>query len=166
MHKKLTFLFLTMILVVSFQLNVFASDIMSVNYLIENAKALDGTQVLIQGEAIGESMQRRNYSWVNVKDSTNAIGIWVKNDDRLVITYFGNYNNIGDSIKITGIFHKACIEHGGEPDIHCEKLLIEKKGYTDIKKVSYEKVILSITLLIVLFISGFAVYNFILRKKS
>ncbi|MHB1483622.1 MAG: DNA-binding protein [Saccharofermentanales bacterium] len=166
MHKKLTIIIAAMLFAFAFNITIFASEITSVNYLIENAKALDGTEVLIQGETIGEPMQRGNYCWINVKDNTNAIGIWIKNEVKSDIIYYGNYKITGDTVKIAGVFNKACIEHGGEPDIHCEKLQIEKIGSINNISVSNKRVILAIGLLIIMLISGFSVYYFILLKKS
>lgn len=160
------FLISMMLLMTLLTVHVAADDMMTINQLIEDAKVLDGRQVTVKGEAIGEIMQRGENSWVNIKDSTNAIGIWMKQADAQKITYYGNYKYTGDSIIIVGVFHRACIEHGGEADIHCEKLLIEKSGYPVVVKISTAKTILAGSLLATMLIALFAVYYFMLRKKS
>lgn len=120
-------LLMTFITILTFRIS--ASDTTEINRLIENAKALDGKEVTIQGEAIGDIMNRGSYSWVNINDGTNVIGVWVKKDDANKISYMGSYKNKGDTIRITGIFHRACAEHGGESDVHSVNFNIEKKGY-------------------------------------
>ena len=38
------------------------------------------------------------------------------------INYTGSYKSSGDKIEVTGIFHRACLEHGGDLDIHAESV--------------------------------------------
>lgn len=166
MRKKLVLFILIMLISNLLSVRIFASDIVQINYLIDNGRLLDGKQVAIQGEAIGETMLRGEYNWVNIKDETNAIGIWMKHSDSEKITFYGNYKQTGDSIKITGIFNKACVEHGGESDIHCETINLVNKGFPVITKVSSNKVALSIILLSVLLVTGFIIYYFVIRKKT
>ena len=93
-------------------------DITEINGLVENAFELDGKQVTVQGEAIGEVLERGEYSWININDTTNAIGIWAKQSDINQIQHYGDYKHKGDIVRITGEFHRACPEHGGDVDIH------------------------------------------------
>ncbi|MDF2484040.1 MAG: hypothetical protein K0R46_208 [Herbinix sp.] len=106
-----------------------AATTVSVNDLIENAKELDGQEVTIQGETIGEAMERGDYSWININDGTNAIGVWISRNDAETVTSYGDYKNIGDMIQITGIFYRACKEHGGEADFHVDTITVIKNGY-------------------------------------
>lgn len=107
-----------------------AATTVSVNELIENAKELDGQKVTIQGETIGEAMERRDYSWININDGTNAIGVWISRSEAEKVTSYGDYKNIGDMIQITGIFYRACKKHGGEADFHADTIAVIKKGYS------------------------------------
>jgi len=50
----------------------------------------------IQGEAIGELLERGKYSFVNLNDGTAAIGIYLKTTDGEIIKSYGNYHKIGD----------------------------------------------------------------------
>jgi hypothetical protein len=90
--------------------------------LINNAKQYDGKTVAYEGEAIGDIMMRGDYAWVNVNDGSNAIGIWLSPTLAKSITYTGRYKSKGDAIEITGIFHRACPEHGGDLDIHAQTI--------------------------------------------
>lgn len=128
-------------------LSVKAADITDINNLIENAKELDGCEVTVQGEAIGESMTRGDYAWVNINDGTNAIGIWLSNNDADKIKYYGNYKYKGDTVKITGVFYRACPEHGGEADLHCSTLKVAEKGYPVYEQFSHEKIVAAVFLL-------------------
>jgi hypothetical protein len=118
-----------------------AEAFIDINELIENAKKLDGEEVVIQGEAIGERMDRGNYSWININDGTNAIGIWLKERDADKVLYYGNYKNIGDTLKITGIFNRACMEHGGEADFHSVSIEIVEEGYQNKEQIASVKII-------------------------
>ena len=135
-----------MIFMFSLSLNVKAEDTVELNYLIENAKQLDGQQVTVQGEAIGERMDRGDYSWVNINDGTNAMGIWISKSDAEEILHYGNYKNKGDIVKITGTFNRACVEHGGEADLHSGVVIIVQEGHIVNEQISTLKIIITIIL--------------------
>lgn len=101
----------------------YAQEISSAE-LIKNAQAYDGKMVVYKGEIIGDVMRRGNYAWVNVLDgeNDNAIGIWTPNVLIKDIGYTGSYKSIGDEVEISGIFHRACLEHGGDLDIHAQTI--------------------------------------------
>lgn len=79
-----------------------------------------------EGEIIGDIMKRGSYTWINVHDDANAVGVWVPAMEMGNVKYSGQYKYTGDIIRVTGTFHRACIEHGGDMDIHAEKLEIVK----------------------------------------
>lgn len=99
----------------------FAQGISSTE-LIDNAKQFDGKTVVYGGEVIGDIMIRGDYAWININDGDNAIGIWINTTLIKDIVYTGSYKSAGDAIEITGIFHRACPEHGGDLDIHAQGL--------------------------------------------
>lgn len=121
---------LIIIFILSFPLTfrVNAESVTSINDLVEKAKALDGQKVTVQGEAVGEPMNRGDYSWVNINDGTNAIGVWLSKSEAAKIKHYGNYKNKGDVVKITGIFNRACKEHGGEADLHADSIELTAEG--------------------------------------
>lgn len=104
-----------------------ASEVTSTD-LIENGLSLDGQTVVYSGEAIGEILRRGDHAWVNVSDGVNAIGIWIDLDMFASITAVGRYGQTGDTLRITGVFHRACQEHGGDLDLHAEQLTVVKTG--------------------------------------
>ncbi len=163
MQKKLRGLILILLPLL---LTVWASalDITPINSLIENAKELDGKEVTVQGEAIGEPLLRGEYCWVNINDGTNAIGIWMTAEDAKSITHYGSYKYKGDTIQVTGTFRRACAEHGGESDIHCKSLSITQAGDIMHYPLSQGKLIAAIILLVLLVTLGLYVYLAKLRK--
>lgn len=142
------FRFLFVILIFGFWIVDFsyAQTAVSSTELIENAKELDGKEVAYQGEAIGEIMARGNYSWANLHDGENAIGIWVPNNFLGLISFTGNYNSRGDWLEARGIFNRACEMHGGDLDIHATGLAKIRDGRQVKHRLVTEKQRLSIIL--------------------
>jgi len=143
-----TFILISLFLAASIHTTAEASTT-DINELIENAKEIDGSKITIQGEAIGERMTRGEYSWININDGTNAIGIWLKNIDADQVTCYGNYKYIGDTIQITGTFYRACAEHGGEADFHVDSIQVIKTGYEVKEQIPAGKIIISISMMMV-----------------
>lgn len=128
MSKIIAAILLVTIIVVS--LPALASPMtVSSTDLIEKAKELDGQEIVFTGEVIGDIMVRGGYTWINVSDGSNAIGIWAENQLVSGITMAGRYKVHGDEVKISGMFHRACPEHGGDLDIHAVKVELMEKGY-------------------------------------
>lgn len=96
--------------------------------LINNAYSLDGQEVIFEGEAIGDKMIRNNFAWINVEDKFNAFGIWLPANMVNTVQFMGNYKTTGDYLRIKGIFHRACRQHGGDMDIHASSIEILKLG--------------------------------------
>jgi hypothetical protein len=95
--------------------------------LIENWSGFDGGQVTVQGEVIGV-MIRENGAWVSIYDNGTAISVWCTAQDARNISFSGDYTHAGDIITVTGTFHVACVEHGGDLDIHADNLTILSTG--------------------------------------
>lgn len=140
MRKILKTCCITLMIIISFTTCAYAAQTKQINQLIEQAKSTDGQTVTVQGEAIGEAMRRGDNTWININDGTNAIGIWISSLDAVKITYYGNYKTRGDTVKITGVFHRACNEHNGEADIHNESLEIIEKGHPTVVNIPYYKI--------------------------
>jgi hypothetical protein len=105
-----------------------ASRGLSSSELIKNAGEYDGKTIIYSGEAIGDIMLRGESAWVNVSDGDNALGIWMSASLAKEINFTGGYKNRGDSLEITGVFHRACPEHGGDLDIHARSMRKLKAG--------------------------------------
>ncbi len=89
----------------------------------------DGETILIQGEAIGESLHAdEGHRWVNLLSDGTAIGVYMTNEDAEKITTFGQHKVFGDSVRVVGVLHRWCPEHAGEFDIHAEEVTIVSEG--------------------------------------
>lgn len=106
----------------------FAAGISS-DELIQNAKEYDGKEVVFQGEVIGDIMKRGKFYWVNISDGKNAIGVFLDAPMPIDIKFTGDYSHIGDTVEVKGIFHRACLKHGGDLDIHAGDMSKIKDGY-------------------------------------
>ena len=139
MQKVLKPIFLAVLFVTCLIVSASAASTIGINDLINKAATYDKQTVTVEGEAIGEILERGDYAWVNINDGTNAIGIWMTESDAKTIKYFGDYKHIGDTLKIMGTFSRNCTEHGGDVDIHCTSLDIVKNGYAVKDKISNTK---------------------------
>lgn len=164
MRKNWRILISILLLLILSTMPCAASDnITKINDLIEQSVLLDNTQVTAQGEVIGEALKRGEYAWININDTTNAIGIWVKKSETDQIQFYGDYKHRGDIVKITGVFHRACPEHGGDVDIHCTDIEIVETGYSIKEQLSACKIIITVSLI---FIAAIIVSIYLKLRKS
>jgi opacity protein-like surface antigen len=98
------------------------------NELVERADKLNKQYVSYQGEVIGDVMRRGRQAVVNVSDGRYAIGVWLASRDADEIRYAGRSGVKGDIVEVVGTFHQACTEHGGDMDIHAERLQLVSSG--------------------------------------
>jgi hypothetical protein len=129
--------------------------------LINNAKEYDKKEVIYSGEVIGDIMKRDEYAWINVSDGDNAIGIWLPFEETKKIEYTGQYRYRGDIVKITGIFNRACPEHGGDLDIHSKSIEVVERGYEIKTNINFYWLLTGI----ILFIIAMTLTLIIYRKK-
>jgi len=125
------------------------SETISSTELINSAKQYDGKEIGYKGEVIGDVMVRGKFAWVNTNDSKNAIGIWLPQALAKEISYTGSYKEKGDIVEAKGIFNRACIEHGGDLDIHASTLQIIQKGEKVEEIISPHKIKVAIAFLII-----------------
>jgi hypothetical protein len=122
--------------------------------LIENAKLLDGKVLTYKGEAITAIMDRGEYSWINVFDGYNAIGVWCTTSSLKDVRFLGDYKHKGDMLEVEGVFNRACPAHKGELDIHALKVNSVEQGYRveehiDTRKIYLAVIIFLLTLLVI-----------------
>jgi len=135
-------------------------ETVQINDLINSSSTYDGRAVTVEAEAIGECLERGDYAWVNVSDGSNAIGIWMTKEEAALITYYGDYRYTGDTLTITGIFSRACKEHGGEPDLHCQSLTVSKIGYAREENITTARILAAV------FFAALGALLFFLHKRS
>lgn len=160
-----TFILLT-VFIFAFSFNVKAQSETRINDLVEKAKELDGSQVIVQGEVIGECLERGEYSWININDGTNAMGVWVKSSDAKQLEFYGDYHHVGDTVRITATFQRACKEHGGEADLH--SITVEKiqSGQKVKENISYLKLITTTILVIIALAIVFVYFKFLKMRND
>ncbi len=143
-----------------------AENITEINKLVSNMNVFDGQVVTIEGETIGETMNRGTPSWINVSDGTNALGIWLPSSEAERITSFGDYKHKGDTVRISGIFSKNSPEHGGDVEIDCSSLEIIKKGHTVDEKFTNAKIITATLLFSIAFMLTYAYFHVVQKTKN
>ncbi|MHB1276530.1 MAG: DNA-binding protein [Candidatus Humimicrobiaceae bacterium] len=131
------------------------------NELIDHAKDYDKKEIVYSGEVIGDIMKRGQNCWINISDGDNAIGIWAEESLAKNIKYKGSYKYTGDEVKVTGIFNKACPEHGGDLDIHAKKIEIIRNGYINKRPVNVYFILIAGILLVIAIVMNLIIF----RKK-
>ena len=116
--------------------------------LLNNTKQYDGKTISYKGEVIGDVMIRGDHAWLHVHDGSIAIGIWVPKTMTENIRYVGNYQIKGDIVEVSGMFHRSCLEHGGDLDIHASEIKKISPGSLVIQPISRKKVYIGIYSLI------------------
>ena len=129
----------------------FAQELSS-SELIKNTKQYDGKIITYSGEVIGDVMLRGNFAWVNIHDGDNALGVWMNAFLASQIKFKGNYKSRGDNLEIVGIFNKACLEHGGDLDIHAQGIRKIANGRLVSERINLDKRNLALILLGALFL--------------
>lgn len=166
MRKTWKVIIVTVITIIFSSFTVLASEnIIPINELIDNGKEYDTKTITVQGEAIGELLERGENSFLNINDGTSAMGIFLRTEDGEMVNCYGDYHNIGDTVKVQGVFHRACDEHGGDMDIHCNSIELVSKGYGRTHKINKWKIISILLLSPCAVIGSINVYR-ILKKSD
>jgi aspartyl/asparaginyl-tRNA synthetase len=139
-----------------------AAPVILAEELLKEAEKYDGKEVIYKGEVIGDIMIRRDCAWINVRDETGAIGIFCPKELVNEIKYAGSYRFTGDIVSVRGTFHHSCPEHGGDMDIHAERINIIQKGKTISHPLESKKVKASIILPAIAFV--LAIVHLVVRR--
>lgn len=130
--------------------SVSCAESISSTELIQNAAQYDNKIVAYEGELIGSELRRGDFAWLNLHDGQNAIGVWATGSQIKDIRYGGNYKMRGDWVRVRGIFHRACVEHGGALDIHADDVVVVRQGGAVSEALDQRKIFLMVFLLGVL----------------
>ncbi len=130
--------------------NQASASTISSSDLINRAKEYDNKEVRYEGEVIGDIMMRGQHAWINLNDGINAIGIWADKAILKDVIYTGNFRFKGDIIGVAGIFHRSCLEHGGDLDIHANSVRKINPGGNIAKGLNFDKLKIVIILASVL----------------
>jgi hypothetical protein len=141
----------------------------SIKDLVNNMADFDGKLVTIEGEVVGDILNRGEYAWITVNDdpysvksleeggdfagiSNVGIGVWIPREEAQKLSYLGGYKNKGDQVRIKGTFHRACHEHGGDTDIHASFLEVVERGHPISHPFQYGKLLVVVILSMVIVI--------------
>jgi hypothetical protein len=131
--------------------------------LIKNMRKYDGKVVTIRGQAVGDGLMRGDFGWVTIDDdpfsnksaeeggalvgmSNISMSVWAPKPDVEQVRFYGGYKNQGDAVRVTGVFHRACPEHGGDTDIHASGFEVIRLGHGIRHSIQYPKLIAVILL--------------------
>jgi len=128
MHQKTLLVIIALLLLLVPSMALAESEGVSSNDLIDHAKDYDGTTVVYEGEVLGDILARGDFAWLAVSDGSNTIGLYVTAAQAKQISVVGGYGKKGDTIRATGVFHRACAEHGGDLDIHTSTVTVLSTG--------------------------------------
>ena len=131
--------------------------------LIEEASALDGQPVTFTGEVVGDIMRRGDYTWLNLSDTVNAMGVWIPTALVGDIHTAGRYAAHGDEVRIQGVFHRACKEHGGDMDIHATQITLLSPAYATPHTVQPVRLVIAALLTLV---AGTLLTRFLLKRRA
>jgi hypothetical protein len=95
---------------------------------VSRARDYDDRNIIVQGEVLGDLMRRGEFVWLNLLDGGVAIGVWAREKDLPPIGYKGGYWAKGDFLRVEGLFHRACPDHGGDLDLHASSIVVVQKG--------------------------------------
>ena len=162
MCEKIKKFLIIIILLYFFMPTKINADTLSINDLIIESKIYNNRIVKVRGESIGEELKRGNYSWININDTTNSIGIYMKKENAKKVKLYGGYNKLGDTIEVEGKYNKSCIEHSGDTDIHAINVKVIKDGIKIEPELPSYKVIIAIGLIMI----SFAVSSILYKKNK
>jgi len=128
MQKKSLLIIIAILLLLTPVAALAESEGVSSNELIDHAKDYDGQSIIYEGEVVGDILYRGEYAWLAVFDGNNTIGCYVTKAQADQVSFVGGYGKKGDTIRVQGVFHRACAEHGGDLDIHADSIKVLSVG--------------------------------------
>lgn len=125
-------------------------DPMTPDELVYIDRAREGETILFSGEAIGEDLHAdADNRWVNLLGESLAVGVYMTNDQAAQITVYGDHTHEGDRVEVLGVINIGCDQHGGEFDVHAERVKVLVEGHPVERPVAPWKTIAAVTLLVV-----------------
>ncbi|RIE17274.1 hypothetical protein [Candidatus Cryosericum septentrionale] len=117
--------------------------LLSTTELVENSYKWDGKTVSFKGEVLQDLMVREDGTWMNLSDGNNtAMGVFVPEGVAMpALSHAEDYRTVGDVVLITGVFHRVCVQHEGETDIHAVSVTVLTPGSTKANPVHLDRVV-------------------------
>lgn len=163
--NRFTIFFLTLILSL-FPSGRTIASVYTPTQLINNALKLDKQEVELQGEAVGEIIERADgMCWINIYDGSNAIGVYIGIEEAKKISIFGTHKFKGDIVAIKGKLYANDESTGGELDIKGKTLRVVTPGHPILHVVPLWKVIFAAAGIVTTALAFAFWLNFEHRKK-
>jgi hypothetical protein len=131
-----------------------AAPILRAGAVVEAARELDCRFLSLEGEAIGEFLERGDQGWLNLLDQGTAIGVWAERAALPAGIDYGSYRRRGSLLRVRGILHRACPEHGGDLDLHALEIELIAPGAATPHPVARSRLVLAAILLLAAALSG------------
>ncbi|HOY66592.1 MAG TPA: TrkH family potassium uptake protein [Candidatus Ozemobacteraceae bacterium] len=92
--------------------------------LTEESKVLDGGLFAVSGEVIGEPLRASGGIWLNILDEGNPISVFCPKPlaASAAVLVGGNRQRRGHLVRVFGILHRICPDHGGDLDLHAVRM--------------------------------------------
>ena len=108
----------------------------TIDSLFSQPSLYESKIVQVSGEAIGDivvedPLQRKN-CWVTLTstdaDNRATISVLMSKEQADQIDHLGRYGVTGTTLQVRGIYHQACSEHEGIPDVHATNTAVIARG--------------------------------------
>lgn len=101
--------------------------------ILDQSSLYEGRTVQVMGEVIGDRIaDGPERCWIMLtetnEDDPASISVLMSNDQANQIDRFGRYGVVGTTLQVRGIYHQACSEHDGQPDIHAANSSVISHG--------------------------------------
>ena len=107
----------------------------TIESLFEQASLYNDRTVQVVGEVIGDRINSNagdGSCWITLtvteSEDKSSISVLMSNDQANQIDRYGKYGVTGTILQVRGIYHQACDEHDGLPDIHATISGVISKG--------------------------------------
>lgn len=107
----------------------------TIESLFDESSLYEGRTVQVVGEAIGDLIYANDGEgncWVTLTstdvDNPSSISVLMSEDQARQIDHFGRYGTTGTKLQVRGVYHQACAEHDGLPDIHATNSAVIARG--------------------------------------
>jgi hypothetical protein len=130
MKRLVTVILVTVALLLAVPVLASAADaVLDPADVVAMGPELDGETIVIEGEAVGDVLRTvGGGKWVNVLGDEVGLGVWMDDDQVAQIEHLGNYQHSGDRIRVSGGLNTQCAQHGGEFDLHAERVEVVERG--------------------------------------
>lgn len=129
----------------------------------------DGDKITFRGEAVGDPMVRTDGAWIHLNDDpyseksipaggdlagyNSGLPVWLIDGAQVgQVQRYGSYRAMGDIVEVVGTFNAACLEHGGDMDIHATSLRVVQEGREVAIEAPMWKALLALGLAVLVFV--------------